>query len=126
MNSFDEVFQQVKQYCSEHEMISDVAMKTWIDAMTPVGIDGKDAVFQVQTELFSEKSTFPAKNIRLLPKRYCLFADVTALPCPFTAFPIQQYSLAVIRSTFHMRILFREREEAFTRQEFPFIPQKKR
>ncbi|MBE6849218.1 MAG: chromosomal replication initiator protein DnaA [Ruminococcus sp.] len=50
MNSFDEVFQQVKQYCSEHEMISDVAMKTWIDAMTPVGIDGKDAVFQVQTE----------------------------------------------------------------------------
>ena len=50
MNSFDEVFQQVKQYCSEHEMISDVAMKTWIDAMPPVGIDGKDAVFQVQTE----------------------------------------------------------------------------
>lgn len=50
MNSFDEVFQQVRSYCLEHEMISDVAMKTWIDAMTPVGIDGPNAVFHVQTE----------------------------------------------------------------------------
>ncbi|MBE6851232.1 MAG: chromosomal replication initiator protein DnaA [Ruminococcus sp.] len=50
MNSFDEVFNQVKRYCTEHELISDVAMKTWIDAMTPVGIEGSDAVFHVQTE----------------------------------------------------------------------------
>lgn len=50
MNSFDEVFQQMKSYCQENEMISDVAMKTWIDTMTPVGIDGPNAVFHVQTE----------------------------------------------------------------------------
>lgn len=50
MNSFDEVFAQVKRYCSEHELINDVSMKTWIDAMTPVGIEGSDAVFHVRTE----------------------------------------------------------------------------
>ncbi len=50
MNSFSEVFEQVKRYCIDHALISDVAMKTWIDAMVPVGIEGNDAVFYVQTE----------------------------------------------------------------------------
>ncbi len=50
MNSFSEVFEQVKQYCIANALISDVAMKTWINAMTPVGIEGNDAVFHVQTE----------------------------------------------------------------------------
>ncbi len=50
MNSFDEVFNQVKKYCIEHDVITDVAMKTWIESMVPVGIEGGDAVFQVNTE----------------------------------------------------------------------------
>ncbi len=50
MNSFDEVFAKVKRYCTEHELISDVAMKTWIDTMTPVGMEGNQAIFMVQTE----------------------------------------------------------------------------
>lgn len=50
MNSFDEVFNQVKKYCTEHDVITDVAMKTWIESMVPVGIEGSDAVFQVNTE----------------------------------------------------------------------------
>jgi chromosomal replication initiator protein len=50
MNSFAEVFEQVKRYCIEHEMISDVAMTTWINTMNPVGIEGQDAVFLVDTE----------------------------------------------------------------------------
>ena len=35
MNSFDEVFEQVKRYINEHELISTVACTTWIDTMTP-------------------------------------------------------------------------------------------
>ncbi|MBE6825291.1 MAG: chromosomal replication initiator protein DnaA [Ruminococcus sp.] len=50
MNSFDEVFAKVKRYCTENELISDVAMKTWIDTMTPVGMEGNEAIFMVQTE----------------------------------------------------------------------------
>ncbi|MBD5142803.1 MAG: chromosomal replication initiator protein DnaA [Oscillospiraceae bacterium] len=50
MNSFDEVFEQVKRYCAEHELISQVAMETWINTMVPVSLDGKKAVFQVDTE----------------------------------------------------------------------------
>lgn len=50
MNSFDEVFEQVKRYCAEHELIARVAMDTWIDAMVPVSLEGKKAVFQVDTE----------------------------------------------------------------------------
>lgn len=49
MNSFDEVFEQVKRYITEHELISDVARTTWIDTMVPVGLEGQDAVFQIDT-----------------------------------------------------------------------------
>lgn len=49
MNSFDEVFEQVKRYITEHELISDVARTTWIDTMIPVGLEGQDAVFQIDT-----------------------------------------------------------------------------
>lgn len=50
MNSFDEVFGQVKRYCTEHELISQVAMETWINTMIPVALDGNKAIFQVDTE----------------------------------------------------------------------------
>ena len=49
MNSFDEVFEQVKSYITEHELISDVARDTWIETMSPVELDGQDAVFEVDT-----------------------------------------------------------------------------
>ncbi|MBR2087152.1 MAG: chromosomal replication initiator protein DnaA, partial [Oscillospiraceae bacterium] len=49
MNSFDEVFAQVKSYITEHELISDVARDTWIETMSPVELDGQDAVFEVDT-----------------------------------------------------------------------------
>ena len=50
MNSFHDVFEQAKRYCSEHELVSPVAMTTWINTMTPVSLDGQTAVFQVDTE----------------------------------------------------------------------------
>ena len=49
MNSFDEVFEQVKRYILEHDLISSVACDTWIKSMTPVELNGQDAVFQVDT-----------------------------------------------------------------------------
>lgn len=49
MRSFDEVFEQIKHYITEHELISDVACNTWISTMVPVGLDGQNAVFQVDT-----------------------------------------------------------------------------
>ena len=50
MNTFDEVFEQVKQYLTEHDIISDVAITTWINTMIPVQLDGHNAVFRVKTE----------------------------------------------------------------------------
>ena len=50
MNSFNEVFEQVKTYCAEQELIAPVAMNTWINTMIPVSLDGQKAVFQVDTE----------------------------------------------------------------------------
>lgn len=50
MNSFDDVFEQVKNYCAEQELIAPVAMNTWINTMIPVSLDGQKAVFQVDTE----------------------------------------------------------------------------
>ena len=49
MKSFDEVFEQIKHYITEHELISDVACNTWISTMIPVRLDGQNAVFQVDT-----------------------------------------------------------------------------
>ena len=43
MNSFQEVFSSVKQYCRE-QGIPDVAVNLWINALTPVQLDGSTAV----------------------------------------------------------------------------------
>ncbi|MDE5768063.1 MAG: chromosomal replication initiator protein DnaA [Oscillospiraceae bacterium] len=50
MNSLQEVFEQVKSYCTEHELIAKVAMETWINTMIPISLDGNQAVFEVDTE----------------------------------------------------------------------------
>ncbi|MDE7121645.1 MAG: chromosomal replication initiator protein DnaA, partial [Oscillospiraceae bacterium] len=50
MNSLQEVFEQVKSYCTEHELIAKVAMETWINTMIPISLDGNQAIFEVDTE----------------------------------------------------------------------------
>lgn len=50
MNSLQEVFEQVKAYCAEHELIARVPMETWINTMIPISLDGNQAVFEVDTE----------------------------------------------------------------------------
>ncbi|MGN1403575.1 MAG: chromosomal replication initiator protein DnaA [Ruminococcus sp.] len=50
MNSFDEVFTRVKQYCLEEGDIPEVAVKLWIYALVPVRLDGTTALFSVQSE----------------------------------------------------------------------------
>ncbi|MBR6579857.1 MAG: chromosomal replication initiator protein DnaA [Ruminococcus sp.] len=49
MNSFTELFDSVKNYCLEHEKMPDVAIKTWLNTMTPVSFDGENAIFSVLT-----------------------------------------------------------------------------
>jgi len=50
MNSFSEVFEEVKKYCVEVGNIGSVPMKTWIGSLQPVELSGNNAVFKVQTE----------------------------------------------------------------------------
>ena len=49
MNSFEEVFERVKEYCLQKN-IPAIAITTWIDQMKPVSCDGSNAVFLVQTD----------------------------------------------------------------------------
>ena len=50
MNSFDEVFEQTKLYITKQGLINDIALRTWIDPLVPVKLDGQNAVFDVETE----------------------------------------------------------------------------
>ncbi len=50
MNSFAEVFEAVKQYCTNEGGLGDVPRKLWLDALEPVGLEGNDAVFFCQSE----------------------------------------------------------------------------
>lgn len=50
MNSFEEVFENVKNYCLENNKIPEIGVTTWINAMKPVTLDGSRAVFSVPTE----------------------------------------------------------------------------
>ncbi|MBR6242184.1 MAG: chromosomal replication initiator protein DnaA [Ruminococcus sp.] len=49
MNSFEEVFENVKKYCLRKN-IPAIAITTWIDQMKPVSFNGSEAVFTVQTD----------------------------------------------------------------------------
>ena len=48
--SFEEVFENVKNYCLENNMIPAIGVKTWITPLKPVSFNGSDAVFSVQTD----------------------------------------------------------------------------
>lgn len=50
MNSFEEVFENVKKYCLENEKIPEIGITTWIDQMKPENFNGTDAVFSIQTD----------------------------------------------------------------------------
>lgn len=50
MNSFKELFDNVKQYCLENQKIPASAIKTWIDPLTPLSFNGSDAIFSVATD----------------------------------------------------------------------------
>ncbi len=50
MNSFEEVFENVKKYCLENDKIPEIGITTWIDQMKPVSFNGTDAIFVIQTD----------------------------------------------------------------------------
>ncbi len=45
MNSFADVFEMVKEYCTKKEKIGTVARGLWIDTLRPVRLEGRKAVF---------------------------------------------------------------------------------
>ncbi|MBD5160109.1 MAG: chromosomal replication initiator protein DnaA [Ruminococcus sp.] len=47
--SFEEVFEQVKEYCLENNKIPSIGMNTWIAPLKPVSLDGNKAYFKIQT-----------------------------------------------------------------------------
>ncbi|MBQ3885382.1 MAG: chromosomal replication initiator protein DnaA [Ruminococcus sp.] len=50
MNSFEEVFENVKKYCLDNEKIPEIGITTWIDQMKPVSFNSTEAVFSIQTD----------------------------------------------------------------------------
>lgn len=50
MNSFEEVFENIKQYIRDNDKIPAIAIKTWIDPLKTLSFDGKSAVFSVGTD----------------------------------------------------------------------------
>ncbi|MCQ2417094.1 MAG: chromosomal replication initiator protein DnaA [Oscillospiraceae bacterium] len=45
MNSFEEVYEAVKNYCTQDGKIGDIAKNLWLDTLNPVRLEGTDAVF---------------------------------------------------------------------------------
>ena len=54
MNSFKDLFENVKNYCLENNKIPSIGIKTWLNPMTPVSFDGENAVFSVITPFQKE------------------------------------------------------------------------
>ena len=50
MNSFEEVFENIKQYIRDNEIIPDIAIKTWLEPLKTRSFDGKSAIFTVDSD----------------------------------------------------------------------------
>ncbi len=50
MNSFEDVFTGVKEYCLKEGGLSDVAVKLWISSLQPLSLNGSIAAFTVQSD----------------------------------------------------------------------------
>lgn len=50
MNSFEDVFARVKEYCLKEGGLSEVAVKLWIGSLQPLSLSGSIAAFTVQSD----------------------------------------------------------------------------
>ena len=50
MNSFEEVFEAVKEYCSKDGKVGNVAKGLWLDTLRPARLEGTDAVIYCSSE----------------------------------------------------------------------------
>ena len=50
MNSFEEVFEAVKAYCTNEKKIGDIPKKLWLDTLKPARLEGTDAVFYCNSD----------------------------------------------------------------------------
>lgn len=48
MNSFEEVFENVKKYCLDNGTISETGITTWVNMMKPIELNGNEAIFSIQ------------------------------------------------------------------------------
>ena len=50
IDSFDEVFKGVVEYCRSNGNIAETAIRLWIERLKPVKLDGNKAIMSVETE----------------------------------------------------------------------------
>ena len=50
VNSFEEVFEAVKAYCTNEKKIGDIPKKLWLDTLKPARLEGTDAVFYCNSD----------------------------------------------------------------------------
>lgn len=69
MISFEEVFENVKKYCLENDIIPEIGITTWIDQLQPDKFNGTDAVFKVKTEF--QRGIVLTKYGEILKDAFC-------------------------------------------------------
>ena len=50
VNSFEEVFEAVKEYCTKDGKVGDIAKNLWLDTLKPARLEGTDAVFYCSSD----------------------------------------------------------------------------
>ena len=68
MESFEELFEMVKKYCTDKGDVSSIAIKTWIEPLEPIEFSGSKAVFFVQSEF--QKATILSNYEWLLKEAF--------------------------------------------------------
>ena len=75
MNSFDEVFEAVKEYCTKDGKVGDIARNLWLDTLKPARLEGTDAVFYCASDF--QRSVVNNNYAHLLKEA---FAQILGFP----------------------------------------------
>ena len=59
MNSFEEVFNCIIDYCRDVGEVGDVAIKLWIKTLQPISLEGNRAIFSVDSDCLLYTSPSP-------------------------------------------------------------------
>ncbi len=81
VNSFEEVFEAVKAYCTKEGKITDLAKKLWLETLKPARLEGSSAVLYCPTEF--QRSVVTNNYTNLLEEG---FAQVLGFPVQLRLF----------------------------------------